>query len=200
MTLPLTCGNFWKIRCFKASHFHKGCREYRHVRPKEGFHHQKCILVTDSTSQLLWWRQGDRHNKSACAQRQQFLTDSADSACNRWHICVTGAVKELGGRWLVFSKQGKTRSQWLHHPPACCVYPRSHAKSSCVQTLDRRTSLMTDKNVCTLKALQVTRPGTMFPLQTLHAHGAIWLFFFFPAERFLSSGTSTPRIMYVTLQ
>lgn len=37
---------------------------------------------------------------------------------------------------------------------------------------------MTDKNVCMLKALQVTRPGTMFPLQIVHAHGAIWLFFF----------------------
>lgn len=72
--------------------------ETRHVMLTEGYHHWKRILLSDSASKLLWRRQGDRHNKSACVQRKNFKQHSSDSACNWWQICVNRAARGLGGR------------------------------------------------------------------------------------------------------
>lgn len=80
---------------------------------------------------------GDASRPLSVRFGQNSKQHSSDSACNWWQICVNRAALGdwVGGGWF-FSKQN-SESQAVTGciiAPACCVFPRSHAKSPCVHT------------------------------------------------------------------
>lgn len=123
----------------------------------------------------LWHRRGDRHNKSLCtgttiSSISWILHTSGGTFTSKglWRNCV-------GGDWYFLNQTG-TDQQWLaaslhqlvaSSPGHMSDSLRAHARTH----TEYRHGPMTDKNILTLKALQVTRPGTMFSVQTLDAHG-----------------------------
>lgn len=75
----------------------------------------------------------------------------------------------MGGDWYFLNKTGtdqKSLAASLHQLVASSP---GHMPELPTHTHTQyRHGLMTDKNIWTLKALQVTRPGTMVSVQTLH--------------------------------
>lgn len=78
----------------------------------------------------------------------------------------------MGGDWLFLNKRGEQASSHrLHHCTSLLRLPWVTRQNTHTHTTHYyRRGLMTDKNIWTPKALQATRPGTMFSLQPLHAH------------------------------
>lgn len=136
-----------------------------------GHHDEKCVHLCDEPSK------GSLAHAGKWAQYVCLCTGTAISSIP-WILHTSGGTLTsrglwrnwVGGDWLFLNKRGDRRAvTGCITAPACCVFPRSHARKH-RHTRYYRRGLMTDKNIWTPKALHTTHPGTMFSLQPLHAH------------------------------